>query len=164
MHTFQVVEGRVTKVAQYRKTTYINFGRRWRTDFTLIVKGRSHRYLKKHGLDLTSLKGRRVRVRGWIEERNGPMIRLTHPEQIEILDTGKATPFLGSGALEAFDRRRDGAERQHTFGRERPTRRRTATRKPEGPSHSIKQSGEDTDMLGKPGSTPAVRDVEYLSM
>jgi hypothetical protein len=26
-----------------------------------------------------------VRVRGWIEWRNGPMIAATHPEQLELL-------------------------------------------------------------------------------
>jgi len=32
------------------------------------------------------LEGRRVRVRGWIYERNGPTMDLTHPEQVEMLD------------------------------------------------------------------------------
>jgi hypothetical protein len=26
-----------------------------------------------------------IRVRGWVSEQNGPMMEVTHPEQIEIL-------------------------------------------------------------------------------
>jgi hypothetical protein len=29
--------------------------------------------------------GREIRVRGWLEFYNGPMIEATHPEQIELL-------------------------------------------------------------------------------
>ena len=34
---------------------------------------------------LDSYEGGRVRVRGWLKSFNGPMIEVTHPEQIEIL-------------------------------------------------------------------------------
>jgi len=37
------------------------------------------------GIDPTSWKGRRVRVRGWLRKYNGPMIDASHPEQIEVL-------------------------------------------------------------------------------
>jgi micrococcal nuclease len=37
------------------------------------------------GLDPHSLAGKQVRVRGWVEWRNGPMIRADHREQIELL-------------------------------------------------------------------------------
>ena len=33
-----------------------------------------------------ALENRRVRVRGWVEERNGPRIEAASPEQIEIAD------------------------------------------------------------------------------
>lgn len=42
--------------------------------------------------DFAALKGQRVRVRGWIENFNGPSISVTHPEQIEILSTQVAMP------------------------------------------------------------------------
>ena len=32
------------------------------------------------------LKGRRIRVRGWIESENGPMIAVARPEQIELAE------------------------------------------------------------------------------
>ena len=37
------------------------------------------------GIDTLAYRGRRVRVRGWLESYNGPMIEATHPAQIEVL-------------------------------------------------------------------------------
>jgi hypothetical protein len=49
--------------------------------------------LKRHeriftgaGLQPKTLENRRLRVRGWVEERNGPRIEATRPEQIEIAE------------------------------------------------------------------------------
>jgi hypothetical protein len=47
-------------------------------------------------VSLKGLAGKRVRVRGWIEWRSGPMIAVTHPEQLELLpdapESGDAKP------------------------------------------------------------------------
>ena len=32
------------------------------------------------------MEGKRIRVRGWLRSYNGPVIDVTHPEQIELLD------------------------------------------------------------------------------
>lgn len=84
--SFQLVEGRVLDVAQVRGTTYLNFGADWRTDFTVTVRKRNLASFVDGGFDLEALEGRRVRVRGWLDNRNGPMIEATHPEQIEVLE------------------------------------------------------------------------------
>ena len=83
--SFQVVEGRVAKVASVRKNTYLNFGENWRDDFTVTLTGRARQLFLKAGLDPMTLEGTFVRVRGWIKSRNGPMINASHPEQIEVL-------------------------------------------------------------------------------
>jgi micrococcal nuclease len=80
-----VVEGRIRKVATVRKTTYLNFGDNWRDDFTITLTSRSRRMFEKTGLSLADLAGKRIRIRGWVKSRNGPMITATHPEQLEIL-------------------------------------------------------------------------------
>jgi micrococcal nuclease len=38
------------------------------------------------GVDPKKLEGRRIRVRGWIEQRGGPIINAETPEQIEFAD------------------------------------------------------------------------------
>ncbi|MCZ6862293.1 MAG: thermonuclease family protein [Alphaproteobacteria bacterium] len=82
---FQIVEGRVLKVAPTRRRTYLNFGRDWKRDFTIVIEARSRRAFPERGARLKKLEGKRVRVRGWLRWRNGPMLTATHPEQIEVL-------------------------------------------------------------------------------
>ncbi len=80
--TFQVVEGTVVDTARIRNRVYLNFGSDWRSDFTVTVPSGAAGMFKR---DLLALKGRKIRVRGWIKSYNGPEIELSHPEQIEIL-------------------------------------------------------------------------------
>ncbi len=83
--TFQLVEGRVLDAAEVRGTVYLNFGEDWRSDFTVSLRRAAVRLFRETGRDPLALEGRRIRVRGWLDNRNGPMIEATHPEQIEIL-------------------------------------------------------------------------------
>ncbi|MBC8337863.1 MAG: thermonuclease family protein [Rhodospirillales bacterium] len=84
--TFQIIEGRVTKAEKVKSRIYLNFGQNWRDDFTITLQTRARRMFTKAGLDPLAFAGKRVRVRGWLKKRNGPVIEATHPEQIEIVD------------------------------------------------------------------------------
>lgn len=84
-HTYQLVEGTVLAVGEGRKWIYLNFADDWRTDFTISVDRKKADAFEAAGLDLRALAGKRVRVRGWVHWRNGPMIEATYPEQIELL-------------------------------------------------------------------------------
>jgi endonuclease YncB( thermonuclease family) len=83
---FALVEGKVVSVRESGATIYVNFGRRWSTDFTVTILKRNERSFAAAGLEPKKLAGRRVRVRGWIEERGGPWIEAARPEQIELTD------------------------------------------------------------------------------
>lgn len=83
---FAIVEGAVLSVRESGGTIYVNFGRRWSEDFTATIPKRSERALVAAGLEPKQLERRRIRVRGWVEERGGPWIEVTRPEQIEILE------------------------------------------------------------------------------
>ncbi|MEN3976737.1 thermonuclease family protein [Emcibacter sp. SYSU 3D8] len=84
VNTFQIVEGTVLDAAAVKNRVYLNFGPDWKTDFTVLVPARVRTMLARQGLDAAALKGRTVRVRGWIKNYNGPMIELSHPEQLEL--------------------------------------------------------------------------------
>jgi micrococcal nuclease len=84
--SFQLVEGRVVDAAIVRKRGYINFGADWKTDFTISVAPRDRELFAEAGMDIPTLTGRIVRVRGWIKFFNGAMIEATHPEQIEVFE------------------------------------------------------------------------------
>lgn len=84
--TVQVVEGRIEKAASVRNNLYLNFGKDWKTDFTVRMDTGLRKELSRQGIDPVALSGRRVRVRGYIEEYNGPMITLETIHHLEILD------------------------------------------------------------------------------
>ena len=83
--TFQLVEGDVVDAQTVKGRTYLNFSNDWRSDFTISVNKRARKLFTATDTDPLNLKGRVVRVRGWIKKRNGPMIEVSHPEQIEIV-------------------------------------------------------------------------------
>lgn len=86
VQSYQIVEGRVRETQERKRRVYLDFGTDWSKDLTAIVSGRDRKRFETAGIDLLKLKGRKVRLRGWVERWNGPLIRLTHPEQIEVLD------------------------------------------------------------------------------
>jgi hypothetical protein len=83
--SFALVEGKVLSVRESGGTIYVNFGRRWSEDFTVTIAKRNERVFSAAGLVPKSLSGRRVRIRGWIEERGGPWVEAARPEQIEVV-------------------------------------------------------------------------------
>jgi len=87
-YSFQIVEGRVQDVAESRGRIYLNFGQDWRTDFTAAIAASDRDSFTGSDIKLPDLDGRVIRVRGWLERRNGPMIDVTHPEQIELEGIG----------------------------------------------------------------------------
>lgn len=83
---FALVEGKVLSVRESGATIYVNFGRRWTQDFTVIILKRQQRTFTAAGVGPKQLEGRRIRVRGWIERRGGPVIMAEAPEQIEFVE------------------------------------------------------------------------------
>lgn len=83
---FELVQGRVRKVAVVRKRIYLNFGADWRNDFTITIPPRARALFDAAGVDLPGYEGRILRVRGWLKSLNGPMIEATHPEQMELVE------------------------------------------------------------------------------
>ena len=85
--TFQLVEGTVVSAAVVRGRGYLNFGADWRTDFTVSISPKHMKLFRAARVEVKSLRARRLRVRGWLVRRNGAMISVSHPEQIEFLSS-----------------------------------------------------------------------------
>jgi endonuclease YncB( thermonuclease family) len=83
---FAVVEGNVVSVRERGGMTYVNFGRRWSQALTVTISKRHGRIFEGAGLSPRTLENKRVRVRGWVEVRNGPRIEASRPEQIEVAE------------------------------------------------------------------------------
>jgi endonuclease YncB( thermonuclease family) len=86
-NTFQLVEGTVVSVAFVRGTIYLNFERKWRGAFSASLRRDDRGLLGAFSTKPKELEGRRVRVRGWIEQRGGgPAIDLSAAGPLEVLD------------------------------------------------------------------------------
>lgn len=84
---YELVEGRVLLADQNGGRIYLNFGRIWKEDFTAVIEAPALRIFAEAGIDPLALEGALVRIRGWVDDRDGPRIEITHPEQIEVLST-----------------------------------------------------------------------------
>jgi endonuclease YncB( thermonuclease family) len=83
---FGVVEGTVLSVRQAGGTTYVNFGRQWTRDFAVTISRQRMAAFEAAGFGAKALERRRIRVRGVVEQRGGPRIEATAPEQIEFVN------------------------------------------------------------------------------
>src|SRR5262249_50600845 len=80
-----VVGGTVLPVSGGRGPVYLNFGEDRRQDFTIMMRGPANRSMAAAGLAAQTLSSRKIRVRGWVERRGGPLIEVHHPAAIEVL-------------------------------------------------------------------------------
>ena len=83
LHRYEIVEGVVVAADEVNGRVYLNFGKDWRTDFTVSLSRRDARRFRAEGIEPLAFEGQRIRVRGWVDDFNGPMMDITHPERIE---------------------------------------------------------------------------------
>jgi hypothetical protein len=62
------------------------FGRRWIEACGIVIPQRLQRAFTAAGVEQKQLPGCRIRARGWIEARRGPIIEADSPGQIELAD------------------------------------------------------------------------------
>jgi len=83
--SFAIIEGRIESVAIKKNRIYMNFGKDWKTDFTVSIAPEDKRQFSKALLDPLGWGGRMVRVRGSLREYNGAYMEVSHPEAIEFI-------------------------------------------------------------------------------
>ena len=91
--TFQIVEGRIARVAFVRGVIHLNFDRNWRQAFSASLRSADRGLLGLFASDPKALEGRHVRVRGWIEQRRAaPVIDLSgcRPHRVWRSGTGQS--------------------------------------------------------------------------
>ncbi len=98
VNEYRVVQGRVFSTSMRENAFYINFSRDWRSDFTIMVPANKRLAFAKQGVNLMNLNGQLIRVRGFVRNHNGPLIEITHPDQIEVLKTEKAATAPATNA------------------------------------------------------------------
>lgn len=79
---FALVEGKVLSVREFGGTVYLNFGHRYTRDFSVAIAQRDAR---KFAPAPRQLQDKTILVRGIVEERRGPVIEVSEPQQIELI-------------------------------------------------------------------------------
>jgi endonuclease YncB( thermonuclease family) len=82
---FAVIEGTVEHVGEAGGRIYLDFGRRYTRDFTIVIPREAHAAFAQAGVDLRGLSGKAVRARGVIYSWGGPAMELRVPAALELL-------------------------------------------------------------------------------
>lgn len=82
---YRIAEGTVLSTATVKNNLYLNFGKDWKKDFTVMITPALRKELARRGVDPLSLSGRKVRVRGFIRAYNGPFVELENALRLETL-------------------------------------------------------------------------------
>jgi len=92
---FAIFQGTVISVGTRPATTYLDFGFRWSEDVTIEIAAKNRDAFGGEAA-LEKLEGTRVRARGFLVDKGGPMLPVRSPMQLEILDSapedGRITP------------------------------------------------------------------------
>jgi len=83
--TFQIVQGTVLTADVKDGRAYIDFGPDWHTDFTVTIAPADMANFRREAVDPRLYAGKTIRVRGIIQQFNGPEIEIANPEQVEVL-------------------------------------------------------------------------------
>jgi endonuclease YncB( thermonuclease family) len=82
---FAIIEGTVEHVGEAGGRIYLDFGRRYTRDFTVVIPREAQAAFAQAGVDLRGLSGKAVRVRGVIYAWGGPAMELRVPAALELL-------------------------------------------------------------------------------
>jgi phosphatidylserine/phosphatidylglycerophosphate/cardiolipin synthase-like enzyme len=79
------VRGRVRGVHKGRSRWSLNFGERWRHDFSVIIPLSMVETLIDGGVPLSKLAGKVIEVEGLVVEENGPAVKLTAAKYLRLI-------------------------------------------------------------------------------
>ncbi len=85
--SFQIVAGRVLAAERHGEFGFVNFGADRHADLTLVLKKDALKLCDASNIAIEGLRDRQIRCRGWLTAYHGPNIEITHPEQMEILES-----------------------------------------------------------------------------
>lgn len=88
---FVIVEGMVMRAATSKNNVFLNFGKDSKSDFTVMIAPPVRKIMARGGIDPLSLAHKKIRVRGWVRDWNGPFMDLDGVERLEILSTEPPT-------------------------------------------------------------------------
>jgi hypothetical protein len=92
---FTLVEGHISGIGDAGGRIYLNFGKIRSVDLAIVILKRNIPIFESRGVALQNLVGRRVRVRGLLDRRFGPVMEIADPDALELMAEGAAEPTKG---------------------------------------------------------------------
>ncbi len=90
--TYQIISGRVRSVSRnINGTSYLNFGDNWYRDFTISFGKAALRDWEAENKILDDLQNKPIYVRGWVEDRGGPLIRISNALQLRVRENSQSS-------------------------------------------------------------------------
>jgi endonuclease YncB( thermonuclease family) len=83
---YAIVEGTVRRIGEAGGRLFLDFGRRYSEDFTVMIARDARAAFAAAGVDFKALTGKRVRARGVLLSWGGPAIEVKLPAALELLD------------------------------------------------------------------------------
>ena len=83
---YAIVEGTVRRIGEAGGRLFLDFGRRYSEDFTVIIPRDARAAFTAAGVNLKALTGKRVRARGILVSWGGPAVEVKLPVALELLD------------------------------------------------------------------------------
>ncbi len=83
---YAIVEGTVRRIGEAGGRLFLDFGRRYSEDFTVVIPRDARATFAAAGVDLKALTGKRVRARGVLVSWGGPAVEIKFPAALELLD------------------------------------------------------------------------------
>ncbi|MGV2977867.1 hypothetical protein AB1P65_20610 [Roseibium alexandrii] len=91
---YVIVQGRIVSLGKTPRTRYLNFGRYWKTDFTVTIARSEEDAIAMHlseiGLSFEDLAQKAVEIRGVLDVKDGPLMAWSHPEQLVVVEQKRA--------------------------------------------------------------------------
>jgi endonuclease YncB( thermonuclease family) len=80
------IRGTIIGIGETRTVYYLNFGKSWQKDLSIVILKRHMKLFEPAGLSPRSLDRKQVYIRGIVDGDVGPRLEVSRPDQIEKLD------------------------------------------------------------------------------
>lgn len=91
LHMFCLISGEIIDVAKRHNRIYMNTRQDWAKDATLLLEKKHTKDFELYYSTWNNIKNRKFIARGWIEQYNGPLLKLMHPMQLQLVKTNDET-------------------------------------------------------------------------
>lgn len=84
INRFVIFEGTVTNIYITKKSLFINFGKNWKTDTSVLIKKKDLMNFKS--IDFKKIENKKIIARGWLEYYKGPLIKAENFSHLQVIN------------------------------------------------------------------------------